>query len=461
MYTKILLLIISVLILVFLVLLCKEKKKEKFQTNENDEENEQIPLSDLISFEEFENYNFSKFKVTENTDIVEKGDTDVEKIYKFEKEDAKIDISNIDTNKFTLSFFFRPRVLPNSSEADIINSIGKKQVIVSSENWSVELKQKQLKFVYNNIPINSVVNIELNKFYHCTVIVEENYTSIFVNGNESKNNYSVPVIQTIGFKFGLSLNNTHSFYGDIGRIDFRKGSLDRSEICDTFKFCSVESAKCPFKASGETLENCQQICTLAEGCNGDICKKICEECTNPTNCKWLADSEIELDDLEIPPQVTIRGINYGDSQIIIDWKAPVNIGRPIKLYAIKIVESYNKNKGIIIKQMVTNCTSCKYTINGLKNKTFYDISVAGINSLGMGEMSNTITLAPDGPVKNKDISDLLVESDNEIKRAVGESLKNKNNDTLCNFYSSKLKDGHVLNKKRVRFADQLNEVLKN
>ena len=104
MYTKILLLIISVLILVFLVLLCKEKKKEKFQTNENDEENEQIPLSDLISFEEFENYNFSKFKVTENTDIVEKGDTDVEKIYKFEKGDAKID-SNIDTNKFTLSFF--------------------------------------------------------------------------------------------------------------------------------------------------------------------------------------------------------------------------------------------------------------------------------------------------------------------------------------------------------------------
>ena len=59
----------------------------------------------------------------------------------------------------------------------------------------------------------------------------------------------------------------------IGRVDFEK-DLNRSEICDTFKFCSVESAKCSFKAGGDRKLS-RNISVSQDVRN--ICKKICEE----------------------------------------------------------------------------------------------------------------------------------------------------------------------------------------
>ena len=71
----------------------------------------------------------------------------------------------------------------------------------------------------------------------------------------------------------------------------------------------------------------------------------------------------------------------------------------------------------------------------------------------MSAYSNLETIMVNGPLKNE-ISPLLMESDEEIL----DSVKNINkglNDSICSTILSNKKDNHYLNKKRVRFADQV------
>ena len=82
--------------------------------------------------------------------------------------------------------------------------------------------------------------------------------------------------------------------------------------------------------------------------------------------------------------------------------SPKSYGSPIKNYAIVVNESFNKNKGLTFRQLAdTTCTSCEYVINGLRNRVYYDVTVAAINDLGVGDFSNIESVAPQGPVKTQ------------------------------------------------------------
>ena len=100
------------------------------------------------------------------------------------------------------------------------------------------------------------------------------------------------------------------------------------------------------------------------------CQNACLNCKNPLNCEWLSltDENTYIDgEVSVPSPPEIRAIAHGSGQIVLDWQAPKSNGSPIKNYAIVVNESFNKNNGITFRQLAdTNCTSCEYIINGLK-----------------------------------------------------------------------------------------------
>ena len=380
------------------------------------------------------------------------------KFYEFSNPDSKIDISNVNSNKLTFSAIIKPRLPLNTDKKEEEN---RKKIIASGNNWYIELKSNNCKFVYNGVSVESKVNINFEKFYLVSVVVAKTYISILINGNEVKKEYNVPDLKTSSIKVGLSGKNMNPFYGFIGNIDLVSGNLTDTEICARHNYCSGETPTCSFKAAGKTRMDCIRLCDNDDNCSSVDCQNICLGCKNPLNCEWLSlDENSDLKESSVPDAPEIRALAHGDGQLVLDWQAPSDNGSSIKNYAIIVNESFNKNNGITFRQLAdTNCSACEYVINGLKNRVYYDVSVAAVNDIGMGEFSNVESVAPMGPMRNSDISPLLVEDDAEIESQARKQMSDELNDQICSGVLSQQRDGHFLNKKRVRFADQVKDEL--
>ena len=403
----------------------------------------------------------SKYKVSLfNTQEVKVPELDNLSFNDFSKDDAKVDIIGIDTGNLTFSVLVKPTLKEDEDEKIQEN---KKQVIASSENWYIELKSKQVKLVHNGVSVESKININFNKVYLISAVVANTYTSIMVNGNETVKEYNVPSLKTTKIKLGLSARNTNPFHGLMANMDLVEGNLTPSEVCERHNYCSSETPTCSFKPAGRDRMDCIKLCGLNENCSSIECQNACLDCKNPINCEWLSleDSEISgTSQADTPDAPEIRAIAHGSGQIVLDWQAPNSNGSPIKNYAIIVNESFNKNSGLTFRQLAdTSCTSCEYIINGLKNRVYYDISVAAVNDIGVGDFSNVESVAPVGPLRNSDISPLLIEDDAEIENSARKLISDTLDAQICNSVLGESRDGHYLNKKRVRFADQVREEL--
>ena len=380
--------------------------------------------------------------VIENTDLP---------FYEFNKDTSKIEIISLDAKYFTFSIYFERK-----DDAD------RKQVIASSKDWHIDLEKESLRLVFNNEAIKSNITITSEKVYHVVVVVNKDYISFLVNGNEVKKEMKVPEKETMGIKIGNSQKDDAPFVGKLGGFDIMDGSLTRDEICNNSNYCFSEDAKCEFTAEGDEMIDCIKSCNSNDNCDARDCQYICMKCTDHQTCGWVEDPN-KSDDIKIarppdPPQ--IRAVAHTSGQIILDWRAPKNNGAKIKNYAILVNESFNKSTGITFRQLAdTNCTACEYTLDGLKNKVYYDIKVAAINEKGMSAYSNLETIMVNGPLKNIEISPLLMESDEEILDSARKNINKGLNDSICSTILSNKRDNHYLNKKRVRFADQVKKEL--
>ena len=396
-----------------------------------------------------------------NVDITNIPEIDNIQFTDLRDEFARVDISGIESNVITFSTLIKAVIPPDSDEKTIENQ---KQVIASSSNWYIELKSRKVKLVYNGVPVESGILIKFDTVYLITVVISNTYTSIMINGNETKKEYNVPNFSTESIKLGLSSSNNTPFYGYMANWDVVEGDLKPTEVCNRHNFCSAEAPPCNFKPAGKTRMDCIKLCDLNENCSSVECQNACLNCNNPINCEWLSlekktDSQ-ELVERSVPDAPEIRAIPHGDGQIVLDWQAPESYGSPIKNYAIVVNESFNKNNGLTFRQLTdTTCTSCEYVINGLRNRVYYDVTVAAINDLGVGEFSNIESVAPQGPVKNSDISSLLIEDDGEIEESARKTISDNLDSQICHSILSQSRDGHFLNKKKVRFADQIKEEL--
>jgi len=448
MYYKTLITFVLILLIILVILLSVNTRCSSSSSSSRSVVKEKFQ-SKIQKVEKGAFLGFPKSRITyTDTGLETTIDTTDKIFYEFNSPTSKIDILNIKTSKFTFMCYF-----------ERVSDEPKKQVIVSSDNWFVDLEKEQLRFVYNNKVVKSNISINSNKIYHLAIIVNDDSLTLFVNGNEVKKEMPVSEKITTSIKIGNSKSSDSPFKGNIGGFELINGILLRKEICKMSNYCFNENEKCEFNPMGDEMIDCIKMCGKNENCGAVECQSICLSCNDLNSCGWLEESNNQKQ-IKPPNAPTIRAVAHDSGQIILDWKAPENNGSNIRNYSILLNESFNKSNGIIFKQLAdTKCTSCEYTINGLKNKVYYDIKVAGINEKGMGEYSNTETIMVNGALKNSDVSPLLMESDEEIYETARRSFNNTLNESICTTILSNKKDNHYLNKKRVRFADQIKKEL--
>jgi hypothetical protein len=108
-------------------------------------------------------------------------------------------------------------------------------------------------------------------------------------------------------------------------------------------------------------------------------------------------------DLFLPPAPTGVAINAGNAQVTVSWTAPTVLPQtPITDYTVQ----YSSNSGTTWTTFSRSAsTETSATVTGLTNGTSYLFRVAGINQLGVGSYSSTVSAAPNPQIS---VSYLLV-----------------------------------------------------
>ena len=88
--------------------------------------------------------------------------------------------------------------------------------------------------------------------------------------------------------------------------------------------------------------------------------------------------------------------------------------------------------------------SCRFQLKGLDNQDYYNINVRSINAIGMSINSNSVSIAPDGEIETKNISDALIETDDEIKKQLYTDFNY--DDSFCDASSFVNYDEHILDR---------------
>ena len=445
-YSVIVVLVLVILILASVNYIRETEKLEKFQENvENELSKVNIEKSKNIIYQRNMDNDILYLNVRAQQDIDGGNGT----FYLFNKPNSSINVSNINSRNFTFSFFFRTMIAPEQASI--------RQVLVSSNYWYVDLINNTLRLVFNGIPVVSVVSIAPNIDYNCVIVIANNGINIIVNGNEKLKKMDMPDLITRTLKMGLDKNNKNNFFGMMGGIFISKEPLTGDEICEVTNFCQFESTECSFVPYGPNPMECIKSCS--NNCKSAECQQICLGCNDPDSCDWVertAENTRLGSDADVPSAPQIRAMAYDQGKILLDWKQPETTGGKIKSYVIVAYESFNRSNGIRTSVLShPNCSVCEYLVTGLRNQVYYDIGVRAVNEIGISDMSNIETIAPQGPISPREISDSLVETDNEIMKDFLKDLDVSQNS--CNVIGSKNKEGHVLDSGIPDFVDEIKD----
>ena len=178
--------------------------------------------------------------------------------------------------------------------------------------------------------------------------------------------------------------------------NFQLGDLDKSTLT----------------SYGEDVNRCIMDCynnpLYKDNCgNSDICQKRCLNCEGIDNngnpwdenmkhkmCPWY--KLVKETASKEPDAPTIRGY-AADSSILIEWQRPYDNKSTITNYIIDVTETMSKKKTsklVFIKD--NNCKVCEFKIKGLKNQVNHMINLRAVNAKGIGPVSNTIEVVPNG-----------------------------------------------------------------
>jgi hypothetical protein len=440
-------LIIISLILAVIVYVNENEKIEKFQDSEVYDSQVSVSPAVNVVYQRDLDINNDVFYLETSLDqeFIKSGNTR-DRFYRFNNPKSAINVSNVNSKNFTFSYYFK-------KETTVIS----REVLVSSNYWYIDLINNSLRLVYNGIPVTSVVTIKPYTIYNCTIVIANNGINITVNGNEKIKKMSMPDLITKTVKLGSDKNNQNNFTGKMGGVFLAKTQLKNDEICDITNFCQFESTECAFVPHGGNLMECIESCS--DNCQPNECQKICLDCNNPDMCNWVertSENTVLGQDATIPEPVRIRAVAHNEGEILLDWKKPESTGGNIKSYIIIVYESFNRRDGIRTSVLSNpNCSVCEYVVTGLKNQVFYDIAVRSVNDIGISEMSNIETIAPNGPISSQEISEFLVETDNEIMKDFYKDVDIKQRS--CNIVASKNREGHILDRDVPNFVQEIKD----
>jgi hypothetical protein len=240
------------------------------------------------------------------------------------------------------------------------------------------------------------------------------------------------------FIFGNLKNEPNGFKGLIGKIVIMNELIGSKQLCNIYN-CKLNC----FEPTGSkdydgNVNNCIKDCMTS--C-GDIqkCQKICINCEiegqfwdneeKLKRCPWL--SEIKIMDQSIPEAPIIRGYP-GDGKILIEWKKPFDGRSKITNYIILYYEAFNKKNGINVSiSGQSDLDILEHELTNLKNKTFYDIEIRAVNSVGIGKPSNIISIAPNGNIVTNNNRNIF----NELEEELQKEVENTQMDFMCNTHN--------------------------
>tara|TARA_B110001469_G_C9646123_1_gene326643 strand:- start:3491 stop:5137 length:1647 start_codon:yes stop_codon:yes gene_type:complete len=248
-----------------------------------------------------------------------------------------------------------------------------------------------------------------------------------------------------------------SFDKLLGSVALWNRILDKTELCNNFncnlrcfepdKFKCVDSRNTT-KETCENNNNCvfdetndeclpkQDYGGNVNGCIKDCmttcddinkCQKICVNCdvegefwseeVKLKKCPWLKETKIL--DMTVPEAPVIRGFP-GDGSILIEWKKPFNGRSEITNYIVMYYEAFSKQTGVQLSISGKSKNDInEYEIKNLKNKTHYDVIVRAVNSRGIGQPSNIITVSPNGNIIASANRNIFSELEEELDKEVG------------------------------------------
>lgn len=458
--------LITILLVILIILVVNKKingflnKKETFETEENKiiyfnkkENTRPHPANTTVLYTNVNQIDLDLIK--DKLEVY--NETNMPPFYRFDNRLASININTTKSLKSTLSFYF----ILDYDEERLKTLLGRTQVLASSNYWSIIYKNGFISLVFNGKVIKSFVKIELRELYNIVFVFNQETKKIklYVNGNLSYEDIdNLGDFQTETIKFGSDKFNENRYIGLIGGITYLDNNeYSRDDICALFKNCKLESTKCLFTASGTDITDCVKKCSGY--CRPKECMNKCLECNDNVKCKWVTKpKEEDIDvNINIPKAPKIRVIP-GDKKVFIDFKKPKDIDDndvQIDEYIIYVQESFNKMSGVrIIVMDKANCDVCEHIVTNLKNEVYYNIAVKSKNDAGTSEISNIEVVAPNGPISNKQISDTLIETNNELMEGITKDL----DEEMCqlNIYSTNR--GHALSKIRKNFTEEIKEI---
>ena len=440
--------LILILLLLLVIALSLLKNKENFEL-QNNNVHVLLDKSDILP-------NFDGNNLAEIHDIHNYKDVEIEnKIIKMlEFKQSAFRLKNLDDlNDYTL--YFNVEFNNVSINQELVNSVDANNNIV----YELYLFNGLLFLKFYNKSHKFNEQIELNKNYTIVLNVSSNSLTCFFNSdiktlttpnNSSTNNNNIT--------FGSLYNNNkivNPFDGFIGNINLYNEIIEPQKLLSLMGEGSARLLEkkieiCKFIPQGMTLGLCKEKCKKDNTCDRDYCDKICDQCIDYNNCKWLkaprAEPQAVLPEPDIPTPPKIHCYS-GDGYIEVRFKKPFDNHSPINKYLIQTKKSY-KNDGMtkLVSFEANDCGkgSCRFQLKGLDNQDYYNINVRSINAIGMSINSNSVTIAPDGEIETKNISDALIETDDEIKKQLYTDFNY--DDSFCDSSSFVNYDEHILDR---------------
>ena len=185
---------------------------------------------------------------------------------------------------------------------------------------------------------------------------------------------------------------------------------------------------CKYNPSNDTnMTTCKEKCNNEQNCKQEDCNKICK-----TLEKQLHEPSLTSPEPDCPKKIRVVSKDRG---FIVEFKKPEYQGFKAKIdkFIIIVKPLYidigdSSNNTRIYTFNATNSVNCKYEIDGLINKKFYNISVLS-HSIDLNKKefisinsSDVETEAPDGLIMESHPA--LIENETEIKNIV------ENEDTI-------------------------------
>ena len=164
------------------------------------------------------------------------------------------------------------------------------------------------------------------------------------------------------------------------------------------------------------IEICQNTCI-----NCEVEGKVWDKKEKQERCPWLTEIMTEM---KAPEAAQIRGFP-GDGKILVEWRKPSNNGSEISNYIVLCYETFNRRAGANISiSSKSDIDICEYEIKTLKNRTYYDVIVRAVNSMGIGNPSNVITIAPNGNIIANNNRNIFSELEDELQKEVDKGVVN-------------------------------------